>query len=172
MLLHDSRRDARMRDGEPVLSRSGPHALGSGADRRRAGLVRQALSSNRFGPYTIQAAIAAVHAESPSPDATDWRQIAGLYDVLYRAMPTPVIELNRAAAVAMAFGYERGLALIDALLARGELTGYQHAHAARADLLRRLGRREEARQAYEHTLSLTSQEPERRYLIRRIVELG
>jgi RNA polymerase sigma-70 factor (ECF subfamily) len=171
MLLHDSRREARMRDAEPVLLEDQDRTLW---DREQIveglALVRQALSSNRFGPYTIQAAIAAVHAESTSPDVTDWRQIAGLYDVLYRAVPTPVVELNRAAAVAMALGYERGLALIDALLARGELTGYQHAHAARADLLRRLGRRDEARQAYEQTLSLTSQEPERRYLTRRIAE--
>lgn len=173
MLLHDSRRDARMRDGEPVLLEQQDRTLWNHAQIAE-GLanVREALSSNRFGVYTIQAAIAAVHAESASPGATDWRQIAGLYDVLYRAMPTPVIELNRAAAVAMAFGFERGLALIDALLARGELTDYQHAHAARADLLRRLGRLDEARQAYERALSLTSQEPERRYLARRIAELG
>jgi RNA polymerase sigma-70 factor (ECF subfamily) len=173
MLLHDSRREARMRDGEPVLLEDQDRRLWNRAriDEGLA-LVRQALSSNRFGPYTIQAAIAAVHAESSSPGETDWRQIAGLYDVLYRAMPTPVVELNRAAAVAMAFGYERGLALIDALLDRGELTTYQHAHAARADLLRRLGRRSEALEAYQRTLSLTSQEPERRYLARRMAELG
>jgi RNA polymerase sigma-70 factor (ECF subfamily) len=173
MLLHDSRREARMRNGEPVLLEDQDRRLWNRQQIDEGlALVRQALSSNRFGPYTIQAAIAAVHAESPGAGETDWRQIAGLYDVLYRAMPTPVVELNRAAAVAMAFGYERGLARIDALLARGDLTTYQHAHAARADLLRRLGRRAEAREAYQRALSLTSQEPERRYLTRRMEELG
>ena len=131
-------------------------------------LVERALSSRRFGPYSLQAAIAAVHAEAPTPDATDWAQIVGLYDVLVRADPSPVVELNRAAAVAMRDGPAAGLALIDAILARGELADYQFAHSARGELLRRLGRNEEARAAYERALALTNQETERRFLRRRI----
>jgi RNA polymerase sigma-70 factor (ECF subfamily) len=134
--------------------------------------VQEALVSGRIGAYALQGAIAAVHAESTSADTTDWRQIAGLYDVLFRVLPTPVVELNRAVAVAMAFGYERGLAKIDALLARGDLESYVHAHSARADLLRRMGRADEAREAYERALALTSQEPGRRFLQRRLAALG
>jgi RNA polymerase sigma-70 factor (ECF subfamily) len=134
-------------------------------------LVERALSSRRFGPYTIQAAIAAVHAEAPSAEATDWAQIVGLYDVLLRAEPSPVIELNRAAAVAMRDGPEAGLALIDAILARGDLRDYHLAHSARADLCRRLGRTSDARAAYERALALTRQEPERRFLEWRLSEL-
>jgi RNA polymerase sigma-70 factor (ECF subfamily) len=172
MLLHDSRRAARVRDGDPVLLEEQDRALWSLPQiADGAALVRQALSSNRFGTYTLQAAIAAVHGESAGGRPTDWRQIAGLYEVLYRVTPTPVVELNRAAAIAMAYGFDRGLALIDALLDRGELASYQYAHTARADLLRRLGRGVEARSAYERALSLTTQEPERRYLRRRIAEL-
>ena len=134
-------------------------------------LVERALSSRRFGPYSLQAAIAAVHAEAPTPDATDWAQIVGLYDVLVRADPSPVVELNRAAAVAMRDGPAAGLALIDAILARGELADYQFAHSARGELLRRLGRNEEARAAYERALALTNQETERRFLERQSLEV-
>jgi RNA polymerase sigma-70 factor (ECF subfamily) len=137
-----------------------------------AALVEQALTSRRFGPYTLQAAIAAVHCEAPSAAATDWPQIVGLYDVLLRVEPSPIVELNRAVAVAMRDGPASGLALIDTILARGELQDYHLAHAARADLLRRLGRRDEARQAYRRTLQLASQEPERRFIERRLSELG
>ena len=133
--------------------------------------VEKALSSRRFGPYTLQAAIAAVHAEAPSAAATDWAQIAGLYDVLVRAEPSPVIELNRAVAVAMRDGPATGLPLIDAILARGDLADYHLAYAARADLCRRLGRTEEARASYEAALARARQEPERRFLERRLSEL-
>ena len=125
-----------------------------------------------FGPYTLQAAIAAVHAEAPSAGATDWAQIVGLYDVLARADPSPVVELNRAVAVAMRDGPQAGLALIDAILARGELADYHLAHSARADLCRRLGRTDEARASYRRALALTRQEPERRFLERRLKELA
>ncbi len=173
MLLHDSRREARTRDGDLVLLEDQDRTLWNRAQVAEGStLVRQSLASHRFGPYTLQAAIAAVHAESIDGTPTDWPQIAGLYEVLYRALPTAVVELNRAVAVALAFGLERGLALIDALLGRGDLPDYEHAHAARADLLRRLGRVDEARAAYERALSLTSQEPARRYLRRRIDELA
>ena len=134
--------------------------------------VEHALASRRFGPYALQAAISAVHAEAPDPAATDWAQIAGLYDVLLRVEPSPVVELNRAVAIAMRDGPAAGLALIDALLARGELGDYALAHSARADLGRRLGRTADARAAYERALALTKQEPERRFLERRIAELG
>jgi RNA polymerase sigma-70 factor (ECF subfamily) len=134
--------------------------------------VERALSSRRIGPYTLQAAIAAVHAKAPSAAATDWAEIVTLYDVLVRADPSPVVELNRAAAVAMRDGPAAGLALIDAILARGDLEDYQLAHSARADLYRRLGRTAEARAAYRRALSLTRQEPERRLLERRLRELG
>jgi RNA polymerase sigma-70 factor (ECF subfamily) len=135
-------------------------------------LVERALSSRRIGPYTLQAAIAAVHAEAPSAAATDWAQIVGLYDVLARAEPSPVVELNRAVAVAMRDGPAAGLALVDAILARGELSDYRLAHAARADLCRRLGRAADARVSYERALVLTRQEPERRFLERRLAELA
>jgi len=133
--------------------------------------VEQALASRRFGPYTLQAAIAAVHAEATKAADTDWAQIVGLYDVLLRVDPSPVVELNRAAAVAMHDGPEAGLALIDAILVRGDLTDYQFAHSARAELCRRLGRAEEARASYARALELTKQEPERRFLERRVAEL-
>jgi len=173
MLLHESRRNARM-------SATGDLILLDEQDRSRwdralvtegAALVEQALASRRFGPYTIQAAIAAVHAEAQSAAATDWNEIVGLYDVLRRMDASPVIELNRAVAVAMRDGPAAGLDTIDAILARGELKEYRLAHAARADLLRRLGRKDEARAAYERALTLTQQEPERRFLQRRIGEL-
>jgi RNA polymerase sigma-70 factor (ECF subfamily) len=135
-------------------------------------LVERALSSRRFGPYAIQAAIAAVHAQAPSPAATDWAEIVGLYDVLLRADPSPVIALNRAVAVAMRDGPEAGLPLIDAILERGDLQDYRFAHAARADMCRRLGKSTEARASYERALTLTRQEPERRFLERRLAELA
>ncbi len=173
MLLHEARRPARTTaDGEIVLLEEQDRSLWN-RDQIAEGvrLVEQALTSRRFGPYTLQAAIAAVHVEAPTPDATDWRQIVGLYDVLLRVEPTPVVELNRAAAVAMRDGPEAGLVLIDAILARGELNGYQLAHAARADLYRRLGRTAEAIGAYERALTLSTQEPSRRFLERRLREL-
>ena len=129
------------------------------------------ISSRRVGLYTLQAAIAAVHAQAPNAAATDWAQIVALYDVLFQANPSPVVELNRAAAVAMRDGPSAGLALIDAIFARGDLKNYHLAHAARADLCRRLGRTPEARASYERALSLTQQEPERRFLERRLAEL-
>ena len=135
-------------------------------------LVGRALGSRRFGPYTIQASIGAVHAEAERASDTDWAQIAGLYTLLLGADPSPVVELNRAAAIAMRDGPEAGLALIDALLARGELAEYRLAHSARADLLRRLGRAAEATAAYRTALNLTRQEPERRFIERRLRELG
>jgi RNA polymerase sigma-70 factor (ECF subfamily) len=135
-------------------------------------LVGQALSSRPYGPYTLQAAIAAVHAEAPHAAATDWVQIVALYDLLARAEPSPVVELNRAVAVAMRDGPLAGLVLIDAILARGDLETYYLAHSARADLCRRLGRTAEARAAYARALSLTQQEPERRFLERRLRALS
>lgn len=173
MLLHDSRRDARSSpDGELVLLEDQDRSLWDG-ERIAEGsaMVERALASQRFGPYTLQAAIAAVHAEAPEPESTDWPQIVGLYDVLLRVEPSPVVELNRAAAVAMRDGPETGLALVDAILERGDLVDYQPAHAARADFCRRLGRRAEARAAYERALALTSQEPQRRFLEKRLDEI-
>ncbi len=174
MLLHESRRGARASpDGDLVLLEQQDRALWN---RELIGeglaLVGQALASRRFGPYTLQAAIAAVHAEAPTAAATDWAQIVGIYDVLLRVEPSPVVELNRAVAVAMRDGAAAGLELVDALLGRGELAGYRLAHAARADLCRRLGRTAEARAAYERALGLTRQAPERRFLERRLAELA
>jgi RNA polymerase sigma-70 factor (ECF subfamily) len=174
MLLHDARRAARASsEGDLLLLEDQDRSLWNRAqiDEGRR-FVEQAVASPGFGPYTLQAAIAAVHADSPNATATDWRQIAGLYDVLARTEPTPVVQLNRAVAVAMRDGPAAGLALIDAILARGELTEYYLAHSARADLCRRLGRREEAIAAYERALNLTRQEPERRFLERRLAELA
>jgi RNA polymerase sigma-70 factor (ECF subfamily) len=135
-------------------------------------LLERALASRRFGPYTLQAAIAAVHAEAASPAATDWNQIVGLYGVLQRASPSPVVELNRAVAIAMRDTPAAGLTLIDAILARGELGGYCLAHAARADLCRRLGRTAEARASYARALSLARTEPVRRFLEKRLNALA
>jgi len=173
MLLTDARRAARVSpEGDVVLLEDQDRALWNTQQiAEGTALVERALSSRRFGPYTLQAAIAAVHAEAPDSDATDWTQIVGLYEVLMRVTPSPVIELNRAVAVAMRDGAEAGLALIEAILARGDLTDYHLAHAARADLYRRLGRNTEAHAAYEQALELTLQEPERRFLERRIGEL-
>ncbi len=173
MLLHDARRPARTSsDGELVLLEDQDRSLW---DRSRiaegAALVERALRSRRFGPYTIQAAIAAVHAEAAAPESTDWPQIVGLYDVLARIEPSPVVELNRAVAIAMRDGPAAGLALVDAVLERGELDDYQPAWAARADLCRRLGRPEEAREAYARALELTDQVPQRELLARRMQEL-
>jgi RNA polymerase sigma-70 factor (ECF subfamily) len=135
-------------------------------------LVERALSSRSIGPYAIQAAIGAVHAQASSAAATDWAQIVALYDVLMRVKPSPVIELNRAVAVAMRDGPSKGLALIDSILARGDLGNYHLAHSARADLCRRLGRTADARASYERALTLTQQDPERRFLTRRLSELS
>ena len=173
MLLHDARRTTRASDdGELLLLDEQDRSLWNREQiAEGARLVERALSSRRFGPYTLQAAIAAVHAESPDAATTDWRQIAGLYDVLRRLDPSPVVELNQAVAIAMHDGPAAGLERIDAILARGELTDYPLAHAARADLCRRLGRSVEATAAYERALSLTRQEPARRFLERRLAEL-
>ena len=173
MLLQESRRDARSSPtGEIVLLDAQDRSLW---DRDQiaegAALAEQALLSRRFGPYTLQAAIAGVHAQAPAAAATDWAQIVGLYDVLARADPSPVVELNRAAAMAMHGGPEAGLALIDTILARGDLDDYHLAHSARADLCRRLGRTAAARASYERALALTKQEPQRRFLERRLREL-
>jgi len=174
MLLHESRRDTRSSpEGDLVLLADQDR---SRWDRARiaegSALVQRALASRRFGPYTLQAAIAAVHAEAPAAEDTDWGQIVGLYEVLLRVEPSPVVELNRAAAVAMRDGPAAGLALVDAILARGDLGQYYLAHSARADLCRRLGQTEEARASYRRALELTRQEPERRFLERRLRELG
>ena len=134
-------------------------------------LVERALASRRVGPYLLQAAIAAVHAEATSPAKTDWNEIVGLYDVLLRMDPSPVVELNRAAAIAMRDGPAAGLALIDAILARGDLTDYNHAHSARAELLRRLKRLGAASAAYKRALQLVTQDAERRFLERRLDSL-
>src|SRR5712692_2727165 len=174
MLLQESRRAARTSPaGDLVLLENQDRSLWN-RDYIIEGsaLVERALSSRQFGPYTLQAAIAAVHAEAPSAAATDWTQIVALYDVLVRADPSPVVELNRAVAVAMRDGPAAGLSLIDAILARGDLGNYHLAHAARADLCRRLGRTAAARASYEQAVSLTQQEPERRVLKRRLAELS
>src|SRR5947208_852149 len=174
MLLHDSRRAARTSaSGELILLEDQDRALWN-RDQIGEGirLVEQALSSRRFGLYTIQAAIAAVHAEAPSADATDWAEIVGLYDALLGFDASPVIELNRAVALAMRDGPAAGLAIVDRILARGDLADYRLAHAARAELCRRLGRTADARGSFERALALTRQEPERRFLERRIAELG
>ena len=184
MLLQDSRRAARTSpSGDVILLDDQDRSLW---DRNQIAegikLVEQALwlrpalserkrVERRFGPYTIQAAIAALHAEAPSAAATDWAEIVGLYDVLARADPSPVIELNRAVAVAMRDGPAAGLALVDAILEREDLLDYRLAHAARADLCRRLGKTADARASYERALALTRQAPERRFLERRLAEL-
>jgi RNA polymerase sigma-70 factor (ECF subfamily) len=173
MLLHDSRRVARTSpSGELILLDEQDRALWAKAqiaDGTR--LVSQALASRRFGAYTIQAAIAAVHAGASDAAATDWAEIVGLYDLLLRADGSPVVELNRAVAVAMRDGPAAGLTLVDGILGRGELADYRFAHAARADFCRRLGRTADARASYERALALTRQEPERRFLERRMAEL-
>jgi RNA polymerase sigma-70 factor (ECF subfamily) len=174
MLLHESRRPARTgTDGSVVLLDQQDRSLWNQAQIREGiALTERALSSLRFGPYALQAAISAVHAEARSPGSTDWRQISALYAALLSLQPSPVIELNLAAAVAMHKGPEAGLALIDGLFARGELLDYHLAHSARADLLRRLGRAEEAKAAYRRALALAKAAPDRRFLELRLRALG
>jgi RNA polymerase sigma-70 factor (ECF subfamily) len=173
MLLHESRRPARSTpEGDIVLLEDQDRSKwDAGLIAEGEALVERALRTRRFGAYAVQAAIAAAHASAPSAAATDWRQIAALYDALLAINPSPVVELNRAVAVAMQDGPAAGLALIDAILDRGDLGDYHLAHAARADLLRRLGRREESRQAYERALALAQQAPERRFLLMRLAQL-
>ncbi len=169
MLLHDARRDARSTDsGQLVLLSEQNRTLWNRSQiAEGVSLVERALASKRVGPYTLQAAIAALHAEAPSAEDTDWNEIVGLYDVLQRLEPLPVVALNRAAAVAMRDGPGAGLTLIDTILASGALADYAHAHAARADCLRRLGRLDDAARAYGRALSLTTQRVEREFLERR-----
>jgi RNA polymerase sigma-70 factor (ECF subfamily) len=173
MLLHESRRTARISpEGDLVLLEDQDRRLwNQDLIAQGSTLVERALSSGRFGSYTLQAAISASHAKAPSTNTTDWGEIVGLYNVLLGVNPSPVVELNRAVAVAMRDGPLAGLALIDAILARGDLADYHLAHAALADLYRRLGRREEARAAYRRALSLTQQEQERQFLQTRLEEL-
>ena len=174
MLLHESRRGARASpSGDLILLENQDRSLWNRemiADG--TALVERALALRRIGPYTLQAAISAVHAEAPEAAATDWAQIVALYDVLERVEPSPIVELNRAVAVAMRDGPDAGLALVDSILARGVLSDYRLVHAARADLCRRLGKKAEARASYERALALTRQEPERRFLERRLAELS
>jgi RNA polymerase sigma-70 factor (ECF subfamily) len=174
MLLQDSRRAARTStEGDLVLLPDQDRSLW---DRARitegAALLERAASLGQLGPYTLQAAIAAAHAQALTAQATDWGRIVGLYDLLARADPSPVVELNRAVAVSMRDGPSAGLVLIDALLERGQLTTYNLAHAARADLLRRLRRTTAANAAYQRALELTRTEPERRFIQRRLRELA
>jgi RNA polymerase sigma-70 factor (ECF subfamily) len=174
MLLHESRRAARTTpDGDLILLEDQDRSLWN-AQQIAEGkqLVERALASRQFGAYTLQASISAVHADASSTAATDWTQIVALYDVLMRVAPSPVVELNRAVAVAMRDGPEAGLEQIDAIFARGDLFAYHLAHAARADLYRRLGRLNEAKPAYEQALALAKQQPERRFLEKRLQELG
>ena len=174
MVLHESRRTARTSPtGDIILLDDQDRSLW---DRsliaEGKALVERALSTRQFGSYTLQAAIAALHADADTPGSTDWAQIVALYDTLARAYPSPVVELNRAVAVAMRDGPAAGLAQIDAILARGDLAGYHLAHSARAELCRKLGQTAEARASYERALSLTQQEPERRFIEGRLRELA
>ena len=174
MLLHESRRAARASStGEIILLDEQDRTLWS-RDQINEGksLVQRALSLQRIGPYTIQAAISAVHADAPTAADTDWPQIVALYDLLSRAGSSPIVELNRAVAIAMRDGPNVGLALIDDILSRGDLADYHLAHAARADMFRRLGQSADARAAYQKALALSRQEPERRFLERRLAELA
>ncbi|HEX8750542.1 MAG TPA: DUF6596 domain-containing protein, partial [Nitrospira sp.] len=174
MLLQESRRGARTSPtGDLILLEHQDRSLWNRAQITEGiTLVERALSSRRFGPYTIQAAIAAVHAESPDAGKTDWAQIVGLYDVLMRTDPSPVVELNRGVAVGMRDGPLAGLILIENILKRGDLDNYHLAHSARAELCRRLGKIEDARVSYKRALALAQQEPERRFLERRLAELS
>ena len=174
MVLHESRRPARTSaTGDLVLLEQQDRSLWNQSQIIEGiAFVERALSSKRIGPYTLQAAIAAVHAEAPSAEQTDWAQIVALYDVLLGVEPSPIIQLNRAVAIAMRDGPATGLELVDALLERGELAQYHLAHAARADLCRRLGRKAEARTSYERALALTKQEPEQRFLRQRLRALN
>ncbi len=174
MLLHESRRVARTGpEGELILLENQDRRLWNRAQIEEGlALVAEALASQRFGPYTLQAAIAAVHAEAREPAATDWSRIVGAYDLLLQIESSPVIELNRAVAVAMRDGPAAGIDLIDAILARGDLTDYHLAYAARADFCRRLGRTADARRDYQQAIDLARQEPERRFLERRLADLA
>jgi len=173
MLLHEARRIARSTaSGEMVLLEDQDRSLWNRQQIEEGSeLVERAIQSRRFGPYTLQAAIAAVHAEARDARSTDWRQIVGLYDVLLRTDPSPIVELNRAVAVAMSEGPAAGLALVDAILVRGDLADYHLAHSARGDLCRRLGRVQEAIDSYEAALPLTTQNAERAFINRRLDEL-
>lgn len=173
MLLHDSRRHARTAsNGDLILLDEQDRNLWNKEQiAEGSALIVRSLSSRRFGPYTLQAAISAVHAEAPSADATDWNEIVGLYDLLLRVAPSPIIELNRAVAITMRDGAEAGLRIVDELLASGGLKEYHLAHSARADFCRRLGRTADAKTAYTQALALTQQEPERRFLEKRLAEL-
>jgi RNA polymerase sigma-70 factor (ECF subfamily) len=173
MLLQESRHAARTSPtGELILLENQDRSLWNREQIAEGlALLEKALRSQRFGPYTLQAAIAAVHAEAESVAATDWRQIVALYDRLLGIQPSPVVELNRAVAIAMRDGPEAGLTQIDAVLEHGELANYYLAHSARADMYRRLGRTAEARASYEKALALTQQEPERQFLQERIRQL-
>jgi RNA polymerase sigma-70 factor (ECF subfamily) len=173
MLLQESRRAARTSaSGDLILLERQDRSLWN-RDQIKEGIsfTQSALQSGRFGAYTLQAAIAAVHAESSSSASTNWREITLLYDQLLRIHPSPIVELNRAVAIAMYEGPERGLRLIDDLLEREQLSNYHLAHSARADLCRRLGRLAEARASYEKALALASQEPDRGFLTKRLEEL-
>ncbi len=174
MLLHESRRAARTTtEGDLVLLEDQDRMLwNQGLIGEGKELIERALVARRFGVYTIQAAISAVHADAATAAETDWPQIVALYDLLLRSAPSPVVELNRAVALAMRDGPEPGLALIDAILNRGDLADYHLAHAARADLCRRLHRTHDARLAYNQALALAKQEPERRFLRQRLLELA
>jgi RNA polymerase sigma-70 factor, ECF subfamily len=174
MLLQESRRAARSTPtGELILLDDQDRTLWNGEQIAEGkSLVERALAAPQIGPYALQAAIAAVHADAPRADTTDWAQIVALYDLLSRAAPSPVVELNRAVAVAMRDGPAAGLALVDTILHRGDLADYHLAHAARADLCRRLGRTADARAAYQQALTLARQEPERRFLEGRLAELA
>jgi RNA polymerase sigma-70 factor (ECF subfamily) len=174
MLLQDSRRAARASpSGDLILLEEQDRSLWNLAQiGEGSALVGRALSSRRFGPYSLQGAIAAVHCDATRAADTDWDEIVHLYDLLLRIEPTPIVELNRAVALAMRDGPETGLALIDGLLSRGELAEYRLAHAARADLCRRLGRAAEACDSYKRALALTQLEPERQFLQRRLAELA
>ncbi len=173
MLLHESRSAARTTpDGDIILLEDQDRSLwDQQLIAQGIALVEQVLRSRRFGPYTIQAAISAVHAEARHADETDWAQIVALYDVLSQSDPSPVVELNRAVALAMRDGPAAGLAAIDTILERGDLTNYYLAHSARAEFSRRLGHTEDARDAYQRALDLTQQSPERRFLEQRLAEL-
>jgi RNA polymerase sigma-70 factor (ECF subfamily) len=173
MLLQESRRAARTSPtGDLILLEAQDRSLWNQAHIREGKAhLERALASPPIGPYTIQAAIAAVHADAATAADTDWHQIVELYDALLQLQPSPVVALNRAVAAAMRDGPEAGLALIDDILANGDLADYHLAHAARADLCRRLGRTAEARESYERALALAKQEPERRFLQQRLREL-
>jgi RNA polymerase sigma-70 factor (ECF subfamily) len=174
MLLHESRRPARTSpEGDLILLEEQDRSLWN-REQIEAGtiLARQAWRSGRIGPYTLQAAIAAVYAAAPTFAATDWEQIVGLYDMLLQIAPSPVIEINRAVAVAMRDDLASGLTLVDAILARGDLANYHHAYSARGELCRRLGKTAEARTAYQQALALAEQEPERRHLEKQLAALS